>query len=365
MKWLRFTLYTALLLLILCVVFVLLLVIFMNPDRLKPALVTTLSKQTGYVVTVDGHCSWSFYPVLGVKVAHMAFAKTAIQTPFIDLQGITFITKPAALLRGELGYSQFYIDEARLLNILLQHVQVGLVWKEKQLFLNPITASLYGGQLKGTVTGSALQDLPRWQMNWQATQVALQPLLQAVQAKQGRVTLSGLGDVSLVVRTQGNTQDQLLSNLNGVTSIQVSQGGIEGIDLNGIISSAEAIINRQAVSPLIITNRTTIDRMSGVFDIKNGIATTRNTTIEAPTFSIKAFGDLNLPAETMAWQWQIFLKKYDKDDFAIPVTITGNMTNPTVRLDVTELNIELAKAKFKNVMNKIGEELNKHFSGEE
>src|SRR3990167_6090354 len=220
MKGLKIFLYTTLLFIVLAAVAIIALGFFVNPDRLKQIIAATLKQETGYEVTVDGPCSWSFYPALGVKISHIAFALPSEKTAFVDLHGVTFETPFRALLHGKLGTSHFYVSHAHLFDLLISNIRVGLTWKNQQLSLTPITASFYDGQLQGAVIGKDIATSPTWQVHLEAHHVALQPLLEAVNG--GKVSVTGAGDVTLAVTARGKTRDQVVNSLDGTATFEVA-----------------------------------------------------------------------------------------------------------------------------------------------
>ena len=62
------------------------------------------------------------------------------------------------------------------------------------------------------------------------------------------MTVSGVGQLKLTGATQGSNRDQLISHLGGITEFKVQNGVVEGMDLNYLITSADALLNKKTIS---------------------------------------------------------------------------------------------------------------------
>jgi uncharacterized protein involved in outer membrane biogenesis len=357
MKLIRLFLSIVALLAVLIIVTIAALAVFVDPNRLNPVLADALKKQTGYEVTVAGPCSWSFYPNLGVTVAHIGFATSTLRAPFLDLHRVTFVTPLAGLLHGRLDYSHLYIANVRLFNLALQRVQIGMQWHHQQLLLRPLRAVLYGGVLQGEAAGR-LEAVTQWVVQLQATQVALKPLLQDVNGVQSKLIVSGLGDMTVQMMMQGNTREQLLESSRGKATFRVTQGAVEGFDANALINNAQALLHKQPEGLVMPTQATLFNQLIASFMIDHGVAATRDLALTAPAFTIQGTGVVNLNNDTLDFGFHIFPQIDAAQGLSIPVKMTGEMTNPNISLDISELNLEAAKTQVNKTLNKVRDQIN-------
>src|SRR3990167_11106950 len=83
---------------------VILLVMFVSPNRLKPILTEKVAHSTGREFKMDGDISWTFFPYLGVKVGHMVLNNPAgfTETTFAEMSGATLGVRLMPLFRGQI-----------------------------------------------------------------------------------------------------------------------------------------------------------------------------------------------------------------------------------------------------------------------
>ena len=282
MKLIRLILSIAALLTIVCAIAFVSLSIFIDPNKLKPVIAAELMKQTGYQAAIDGKFTWSFYPRIGVNVEHIALYVPKQSVPFIDLHDVTFVTEIAELLQGNQKLrGDIYISNMKLLNMQASKTHVGLRWQDQVLTLQPISAQLYEGTLEGVAHGSGLSELPRWDWDMQAVNIQMHPLLQDVNGVESKLNLSGTGQIRLRAVAQGKSREQILNSLNGTAEFSMKSGVVEGIDLNYIVRSADAIINKQPVVLPAAISQTEFDSLTGTAVIKNGVAVTNDIALNS------------------------------------------------------------------------------------
>ncbi|OGT43798.1 MAG: hypothetical protein A3F42_01195 [Gammaproteobacteria bacterium RIFCSPHIGHO2_12_FULL_37_34] len=355
MKILRITFAVLSLIVVVGVVAIGSLIIFVDPNQLKPTLVKEVMKQTGYRLLIDGHLSWSFYPRLGVKVEHMTLGVPNQSIPFMDLSHVRMTIPLSSLLnRNDALRGSIYVAHVRLATLHLQQAKMKIEWKNNTLTLSPITATLYQGSVSGIVRGSQLSTFPRWDGDMQWNNIQLQPLFQDVNSK---IKLSGIGKMALQINTVGKNKDQLIRNLNGMATFNVDQGILYGIDLNYLVQTADALLNKQSPHVPPKDNETPFNQMMGSAIIKNGVATSENLLVTSSAFTTKGLGAINFIDQTLTYQLQVAPLQTAKIKWAIPMIITGSLQNPSVRLDMLKLNTLIAQEQFEKIKTKIQKEV--------
>lgn len=364
MKLLRILFSVAVLVIIVCAIALGALMIFINPNKLKPVIAESVKNQTGYNLLMEGDFSWSFYPRIGISVDHIALSVPGQSKPFLDLHHVTFVTELAELLHGNQKLrGDIDISNMKLLNLQAQQVHLGLHWQDQVLTLQPITANLYQGTLVGSAHGSHLSENPYWDWDIQTSDVQLHPFFQDVYGQDAKVYFSGLGKIKLRAWTQGNTRDQILNHLNGSSEFSLANGEINGIDLNYLIQSADALINKQPLIAPSTLDQTHFDSFNGTATIKNGIVSTNEVILRSPAMIASGAGSIDLILEAINMQLHVTPQKEAQNHWVIPVMIIGNLYRPDARLDVTELNIMIAKDKIEKIKNTIEQKMKEHFSG--
>ncbi|OGT35582.1 MAG: hypothetical protein A3F11_00125 [Gammaproteobacteria bacterium RIFCSPHIGHO2_12_FULL_37_14] len=356
MKLVRISLAILSLLVIVAIVAIGSLILLVDPNKLKPTIVSQVQKQTGYRLQIDGNLTWSFYPRLGVKIQRMTVGLPEKSLPFADLQDIRIATQLSALIRNEALASSIYIAETRIGKLHLQNTQLKIQWQNNILSLSPITASLYGGSLTGVAHGSQLSTIPVWDWSIELNRLQIQSLLDDLN-RDNKVKLSGIGNITLRNNTLGKSQDQLLENLTGNVTFNVENGSLQGIDLNYFIQSADALLNKQSPTNIPKMKQTPFNQMSGSAVIKDGIATSNDLLVSSSSFTTKGSGTINLIDQTLDYQLQVMPLQTIKIKGAIPIQLTGSLQNPLVQLDMLKLNTMIAQDQLEKIKTKIQKEV--------
>lgn len=338
---------------------------FIDPGKLKPVLAEEMKKQTGYEVVMDGEFSWSFYPRIGIKVGRLAFMSQGQKTPFLDMHRVLFVTDLAPLLQGQQKLrGDIYVSDLVIFNMHARDAHVGVRWQDEQLTLQPMTAALYNGTFHGIARGKQLTAVPAWGWDVAFMNVDLRALLNDVNGADSKLKLSGIGQVEVRGTASGISREQILNSVNGSAMFAVKEGAVEGIDLNYLVKSADALINKQpVVLPTDRVDQTTFESFTGTTVMRNGIVSTSDLALKTSALSATGSGSYHLIYQAINMQLRLAASQNAKTQWLIPVMLSGNVRQPEVHLDVTELNIMVAKQKLEEVKNKVREEIKQRVSG--
>lgn len=357
MKLLKKLFYVLVLLIVVIGIAITCLTIFVDPNRLKPILAKEVTKQTGYQVKIEGNLTWSIYPRLGVKAQRMTFTQPGQAEAFADLNSVLFVTDLKQLMDGKQPYQgSIFIASARLMNLELKKVYVGWRWESKMLTLKPITASLYEGSLQAEAYGENLSNVPRWKWVADFNKVQFKPLLQDVNHGNNKLNISGVGHINMQAASRGNSKDQLLNSLDGTLEFSLNNGVVEGIDMNYLVKMADALINKQPL-PMPESDQTSFDSLTGSAIIKNGVATTDNLLLVAPSFSTRGQGYIDFMAQILDYHLQISPSQAGKSNWTVPVAVTGSLQSPSVKLDAGKLNVLVTKEQLDKAKKKVEKEI--------
>ncbi|MDX1900689.1 MAG: AsmA family protein [Gammaproteobacteria bacterium] len=110
-------------LVLLVILAVVLLVIFVKPDQLKPLIVQKVKEATGRDLVLDGTLSWSFYPSLGISTGHLTLSNPAgfQQKTFLEVKRAELGVQLLPLLHGS-------VEAGR---VVLHGVQLNLIKNAK------------------------------------------------------------------------------------------------------------------------------------------------------------------------------------------------------------------------------------------
>ncbi|HEX4045383.1 MAG TPA: AsmA family protein [Gammaproteobacteria bacterium] len=333
------------------------LILFVDPNKLKPVLIEEVKKRSNYTLTIDGDLTWSFYPQLGIKVEHMTLRMPNQATAFVDLRGVRVAMGWQQLLEGTKKLQgDVHIAEVKLSNVQAKQAHVGLHWQNNTLMLQPLTASLYSGTLQGVAQIQLLTAEPIW--HWQVTldHIQLKPLLRDVNGTDSKIQINGIAQVKFQANTQGNTKTQLLTYLNGDVVYNVQHGVLEGVDFNYLLQSADALLSKQPLTLPANLNQTAFENFAGTTIIKNGLAKD-NFLLSAAAFTVKGEGTVNLLDETLDYQLQLMPLNMAALKWPVPILIDGNLAHPKIGLDTTKLKTLLMQEQLEQVQQKAQEHI--------
>lgn len=330
---------------------------FLDPNQLKPVLIEEVSTRTSYQLVIDGNLSWSFYPKMGIAAPHMLLKKSNNVT-FVDLHGV-YISMPLSQLwhyekklKGDI-----VIDTMQLMKLHLNKAHINLYWKNKILTLDPITASLYGGEITGKVLGRDFNTMPSWTSDIKLNHVELQNLLQDLNGANPKFDLSGTGSLQLQLGTKGNDPNQLLQNLNGNGNLNIQNGIVKGFNLNYLVDSADALINKTPLTLPTEMDQTVFDTMQASYTIKNGVGLTDDLLLTSTSFTTKGEGSLDFIHKKMDFKLEVTPLHHARVKWMVPVLVQGDLQSPTIRLDVLSLKTMVAREQLEKVQKKLEDKI--------
>ncbi|MGE0404843.1 MAG: AsmA family protein [Candidatus Korobacteraceae bacterium] len=286
----------------------------------------------------------------GAEAQAKTQAKTGKQEPGILEQ----TTGTGTITVGQIAYDQ----------LVLSNVRSQVQMDRGVIRLSPLTASLFGGQQAGSI----VVDTRTTPM-----QIAMETKLQKVQANDVISAVSSLDQTIyglLACNAQANFRageaQNIASTLNGRVSLDLSDGRIAGIDmLNRLSQVAQFTTGVQTPG-----NFTSIARLTGDFDVKNGVGETKNLRAEIPGGNLAGEGVVNLVSKELSMRVTAVLSRdmsqraggtgiggfmntalaNRNGELVVPVIITGTFDNPSVAPDVQKL----AQMKLQNLLPTTG-----------
>lgn len=364
MKFLKLLLAIFILLIVVMGLALLAVVIFINPNKLKPVIAEEVLNRTGYQLIFDGKFKWSFYPNLGVSVDKMKLKLPQESQAFIELQQVTIFTRLGDFWRDYKKLSgDVLIKDVFWLKVHAKDTQFRFHWQNHSVRFDPIIATLYNGTLTGSILGSEMNINPKWNFKAAVHGLNVKPLLQDISGQSSKLMLSGTGQFEIEGKTQGHTKAESLEYLNAHVSFDVANGILSGININYLVQSADALLNDQSIPAPPSLNQTNFSRMSGSFGIENGIAQTEDLTLLSDSFLTKGKGNINLPSETINFDLKIQPHQTTQLLWDIPVLIVGDLHHPTIKLDTKEIEKILARKALERIKKEVQQKIKKEVPG--
>lgn len=358
MKSLRIFFALLALLLVVALFIVISLQLLIDPNKLKPIMISEIKKQTGYELTIDGNLSWSFYPLFSVKIDRMSLAEPNQKNVFLELNKVNLGTPLGKIIFHSFRLHDFAgylnVDDLKFKGIHVRKATLRFLFTDRTLTLLPIYANFYGGILRAEIYGSELTSQAKWKGKIDLSNVQLQPLLIDLKAMQ-KVNIEGVATINFAGSTQGRVNTQLIQNLNGSMAFKVSQGRLLGIDLNYLLQSAQALIKRESLPATPASPSTPFTDIQGVALFKQGIVTLQNAGITSTTFKASTTGTIDLTKQDL--DLRLLIKPIDTVNipWQIPAIIKGNIQHPNLSLDMDEINKMIVKIGIEKITEKAKE----------
>jgi len=193
------------------------------------------------------------------------------------------------------------VGRLRARGVELSDLQVKLKATQGRLDADPVSASLYGGQLAATtvVQAGATPAANRLDANADLTGISIGPLLRDVAAKD---LLEGQGNLKLALNTGGGTVDAMKRGLDGRAAVALRNGAIKGINLGETIRSARSLLRgggQAETKPSDARKQTDFTELDVSFVIADGIASSTDLDAKSPLLRIGGEGRADLVASRL------------------------------------------------------------------
>ena len=289
------------------------------------------------------------------KKASLSIIPTAWGAPAKQPSIITRMTGGGDVTIGTVLYDQ----------LVLQNLRSHVTLNNGIIRLNPLTASLYGGQENGSIEVDMRQPQTMYNVNMRLQGVDSNKLLSSM--SNVKDTLYGL----LAANTQASfasvpSGNDIARTLNGHLSLNLHDGKLAKVDL---LQQLSAIGKFQSMGRTA-ENFTKLNQLSGDFDIRNGVATTNNLKALIDGGTVAATGAVNLVDQGVNMQVTAVLSKsYSQQvggtgiggimqtalankngELVIPVTVSGTFQDLHFAPDVSKL----AQMKMQNLLPSFG-----------
>lgn len=275
-----------------------------------------------------------------------ADAATGIDTASpIDWESLSSLNARGDLKLGELDVGRFKVRD------LKTHIEAA----DRKLALNPLSADIYGGRLKGSLTVD-ITKTPTLQIHQQLTGMQIDTLLGDAL---GINRVTGRGNLKLDLTTQAESLDSARKQLNGRVELSLTRGAIAGFDVGDMLRGLRANLAKLTgmVLPADVTRQTRFSSLKASFAIKDGVAASNDLKVAAPFVDLGGTGSIDLGRSQIDYRLLAtvlgatgvpeldLLKGID-----IPIYIAGSLTAPNYRVDTSAIKARLAVATAPNTM---------------
>lgn len=243
----------------------------------------TLSETTvnlnGTTITGDARISNFARPAINFNLASPRIHLDELRALFIPGDGVA----PELSAEGSLKIGSF-----QMADITLTDLNAQAVYRNGQLALNPLTASLYGGRHSGSLQMDLRPAQPVYTLNSRLEKIESSQLLAAVTSLKGIV--SGPLTADLNLRFSPADPVHLARSLNGKVSLNLSPGQLTSFDLTRELAQVARFLGFQASA----ANTTQLLGLVGDLSLTNGVASTDNLQLTLSNLTASLTGNMNL-----------------------------------------------------------------------
>lgn len=181
------------------------------------------------------------------------------------------------------------IATLKIMNLRAASLRLQLKAQGGQAELNPVTASLYGGGVHGSLSANA-QPPQRLAARLDLRGIQIGPLMKDALDQQ---PIDGRGNVALDLATRGNTVSQFKAHLDGTAGVQLADGAINGINIAGVLREAKArLTGGSQEGRASAQEKTDFTEFSASFKIRQGVARNDDLTAKTPLLRLGGSGDI-------------------------------------------------------------------------
>jgi AsmA protein len=256
------------------------------------------------------------------------------------------------------------VSQTKVARMTIGPSSLGLKLRDGVLDANLSDMQIYDGQGNGKFTLDASKPVPAFTSHIVLDNVSLQPLLAGAA---GFKLLAGRARVDLELNGSGRTGEEIRHSLAGNSTIAISDGAIEGINLTELIAGIGA--GKMPELDQGPGAKTTFSDLGGTFTIASGVAESHDLEMTAPLLEVTARGTVDVVTGSVDFltQPEIVAGPEGKGGanalagLSVPVRIEGPFANPTFRPEIKGLFS--SPEQTSKTVNQIGEMLQKNLKG--
>jgi uncharacterized protein involved in outer membrane biogenesis len=214
--------------------------------------------------------------------------------------------------------------------------------QDGHLSLNPLTASIGGGELVNNFSLLAKNNMAFVDVNADIKQVNLGEMLKKLEMTQA---LEGILDLDISLKGQGKSVAEIMAGLNGDVVASLGNGKIPTGYLNFLSADITSALMR-IINPFgKKIDNAKINCAVCDFNIKNGMAKSDVIIVDDPQKTLLSKGKINLKTEALDFHIETHPKEgigtQDTAKLSIslskitkPFKLGGTLTNPSVEIDI-------------------------------
>lgn len=238
----------------------------------------------------------------------------------------------------------------------LKDLSVTVKAKDGLIRITPLSAGLYGGSLKTTLSADLRGDVTRSALALDLSSLGLGDLLKDIL---GEDTVTGTAKAALKLAGSGEDLLSLAKTLTGNGSLALTNGVFKGFTVIPQAVREQAAQKSDEVAKADVEKQQPFKDISASFKVVNGLVSSDDVTLSADGLGGTGTGTVDLAARTVDYRAMVDIASLPN----IPFTIKGDWSDPEISLDTVAFLEETAKSIVNVPVNlgkgvgKVGEEL--------
>ncbi|PWT75174.1 MAG: hypothetical protein C5B46_02960 [Proteobacteria bacterium] len=271
--------------------------------------------------------------------------------------------QPPSLLTKATGGGNISIGQLTYEQLVLQDVKAQVVLDHGVIRLQPLTSTLYGGQQSGSIVIDTRVTPPAVSVSSKLQRVDANKLISSTTSL--KETIYGLLAANANTNFRASSAEEVTRTLSGTLNLDLSNGRIAHIDMLNQLANIGRFLNASA-APQPQQPFTAVTKLSGDFNVVNGLAQTNNLRLVIPGANLAAQGNVNLATNALDLHVTAVLSKdlsqkaggtgvggfmqtalaNKNGELVMPVLITGTFDHPMFAPDVQQV----AQMKLQNLL---------------
>ena len=209
-------------------------------------------------------------------------------------------------------------------------VKLILVLNAGKLQVKPLSASIQGGTLVAYLTADSTRSPPPVTLDLTESNAEAGSLLAFLTGT--RILTSGRAHLKVSGASAGNSLHALVAGLDGSFDYAMGAGNIDNAYARIFLANLFTLVSFGSSG-----NSSNVKCLAGRFDIRHGVATARQLAMETKGAIIIGKGTINLGTEQLDLHLSPYATAPNLTNFAVPIMIRGNMSNPQVGPDAAAI----------------------------
>lgn len=241
---------------------------------------------------------------------------------------------------------------ARIGELILQKMHINdlvftLAAKDKKLQLNPLSATIYEGKLKGSAELDTSGEKPAIRIQQQLSNMNINPLL----ADALNLTrFEGRGFITVDLHGSGKSMTGLRNTASGKVTMQLRKGAMRGIDIQAVLRTAAnqiRLMNGDSTpAPSNLSQRTDFSELNASIMLRDGVAYNKDLRANAGVIKLQGSGTLDLGVGDMNYTVLASTNPKvpelsDLRGLSLPIQFTGLISAPDYKVDYASIKTQL------------------------